>query len=50
MTYLEKEKAKLEKKIDELEEKEHEAFLIYQDTGYANMRISVINTNMKQKK
>lgn len=34
MTYLEKEKAKLEKKIDELKEKEDEAFLNYQDTGY----------------
>ena len=35
MTYLEKEKVKLEKKIVELGEKEEEAFLNYQDTGYA---------------
>lgn len=34
MTYLEKEKVKLEKKIVELGEKEEEAFLNYQDTGY----------------
>ena len=35
MTYLEKEKEKLKKKIEELSEKEHEEFLNYQDTGYA---------------
>lgn len=34
MTYLEKEKAKLEKKIAELDEKEREAFMSYQDSGY----------------
>lgn len=35
MTYLEKEKAKLEKKLKELEEKKYEAFMSYQDSGYA---------------
>ena len=35
MTYLEKIKQKLKNKITELEEKQHEAFLNYQDTGYA---------------
>lgn len=35
MTYLEKEKAKLEKKLKELEEKEHEEFMNYQDSGEA---------------
>ena len=34
MTYLEKLKQKLKDKLSELEEKEHEAFLNYQDTGY----------------
>ena len=35
MTYLEKEKAKIEKKIKELQEKEHEEFLNFMDTGEA---------------
>lgn len=35
MTFLEKEKEKLEKKLKELEEKEHEEFLNYMDSGEA---------------